>query len=181
MFRWFCFWRRKQLRKAYPPERQAEPSSENQPEAISMKEELRDDPKPQVKDARRLVVVRPNTVPAVETESAEDEADAKPLVVPTLGPHVVSQPANTPGTKAEALERSFVSQVDVFDLSRDERAIYFTHGCYALASLGPPRLTAPGLLPDTRRQPRPRTVPGQDSSAEATSVNPQGRSPATRK
>ena len=180
MFRWLFFWRRKQLPKPDASKPEAEPSLETEPEPISMPQERRDDVSSRSKGTRTLMVVRSNTARAVEPQCVEDDSAAKPVLALPAGLHVISQPAETVETKPRQAEGSLTGKVDASDVPKSGRINYFTRGCYAVASLGRPRLIAPDVILDTRRG-RPRTLPGQNGTADAVLNKAQLHPPAAEK
>lgn len=48
-----------------------------------------------------------------------------------------------------------IQKPELAGMPADQRAMYFTHGAYAVARAGRRRLTAPDLLPDRTTAPRP--------------------------
>ena len=111
------------------------------------------------------MVVRSNTVRALEAHEAEDAPEPKPVVVLPVGRGTtLPTPAVEPKPEApgDSIDRS-----NAFDLPKSGRITYFTHGCYAVASLRGPRLTAPGLILDMERGRSPGPSPNQSGAAGA--------------
>ena len=169
MFRWIFFWRRQQMPKA-AAQQEPQPTSVSKPEPISMPEERRNEVNSRSRETRTLMVVRSNTVRALEAQEAPQEADEvpepKPVVMLPVGRGTTS-PAAAVEPKPEEPGDSAIDKSNASDLLKSGRFTYFTHGCYAVASLRGPRLTAPGLILDMERGRSPGSSPNQSGAAGA--------------
>lgn len=168
MFQWIFFWRRPRSSEAETPRQEAEHSLMTELEPISMQPEQhnedgrdgdrRNEVNSRWKETRTLMVVRSNTARALEPEDAEDDSEAKPVIILPAGPSAIPQPAAITLTKSAGHESSPAGKsagaFDVTNSTKTARIAYFTHGYYAAASLGPPRLTAPASTYDLKHSPR---------------------------
>jgi hypothetical protein len=178
MFERIFVWRRRRL----PPAEASNPEPEllpvTNPEPISMPEVRRSELNSR-RDTRTLMVVHSNTVRALEAQPVEDDDEAKPVLVLPVGPSIVSPPPLPAEAKPEQQEDSSTGQPDS-DLPQSGRIAYFTHGCYAVASLGPPKLTRPDLIRDAKRGRLLQPHLGQSIAANAKPGNAPERSPAAQ-
>lgn len=182
MWQWIFFWRRQQSPNAEAAKSVAELSPQTEPELSGMPEQRSNEMKARWKNTRTLMVVRSNTARAVDAQYVEDEPEPKPVLVLPIEAGTISPPGEAAATKPEKEDAaSSTGEGDALDLATSGRIAYFTHGCYAVAGLGGPRLTAPDLMLNIRRGRFPRALPNQDSTAEANPGNAQGRSPAAQK
>ena len=182
MWQWIFFWRRQESPKtdAARPDADQSPESkppQTEPELSSMPEQRRNEMNVRWKDTRTLTVVRSNAARAVEAQPVEDEPKPKPVLVLPIEAGAIAQPGEDAATKAEEDEGSSTGKGDASDWAKSGRIAYFTRGCYAVARLGRPRLTAPDLMLNNRRGRSPLTLPKPNGTAAAKPGNAQ-RSPA---
>jgi len=169
MFRWIFFWRRQQMPEA-EAEQEPQATSVSKPEPITMPEERRNEVNSRSRETRTLMVVRSNTVRALEAQQsaqeAEDAPEPKPVVVLPVG-RGTTLPAPAVVPKPEEPGDSAIDRSNASDLPKSGRINYFKHGCYAVASHRGPRLTAPGLSLDMERGRSPGSSPNQSGAAGA--------------
>jgi hypothetical protein len=182
MWQWIFFWRRQQSPNADAAKSVAELSPRTEPELSGMPEERSNEMKARWKNTRTLMVVHSNTARAVEAQYVEDdpEPEPKPVLVLPIEAGTLSQ-SEAATTKPEEDEDSATGKGDASDLVTRGRINYFTHGCYAVAGLGGPRLTVPYLMRNRRRARFLRALPDQNSTAATKPGSAQGRSPAAQK
>lgn len=133
------------------------------------------------KDTRTLMVVRSNSAVEAHVEGRYVEDEPKPLLVLPIEAGAISQPGEDAATNSKEDEGSSTGKGGASDLAVSGRIAYFTHGCYALAGLGGPRLTAPDLMLNIRRGSFPLALPNPNGTAAAKPGNAQGRPPAAQK
>jgi hypothetical protein len=180
MFERIFFWRGRRLPQAEAPRPEPELLPVTNPEPISMPEVWRTELNSPRRDSRTLMVVHSNTARALEAQPVEHDDEAKPVLVLSVGPSILPPPPRPAEAKPEPHQDSPTGQPDS-DLPQSGRIAYFTHGCYAVASLGSPKLTAPDLIRDAKRRRLPQPRLDQSSTANAKPGNEPERPAAAQK